>query len=149
MAHKRVEAVGAAYMKTKLPEVGIGDTVDVSVRIIEGEKTRTQVFNGTVIARGGVGINETITVRRIVAGEGIERIFPLHAPSVVAVKVSRHGHVRRAKLYVLRQRVGKKTRLREARKGAARTRPKKKTARSAEPADQADTPTGDPGTDES
>jgi large subunit ribosomal protein L19 len=129
VAHKLVEAVEAASMKKRLPKIRIGDTVDVSVRIVEGDKTRTQVFNGTVIARKGSGVNETITVRRIVAGEGIERIFPLHAPSVVGVKTTRKGHTRRAKLYFLRDRVGKRTKLREeqAPKG------KKKKAAAAEP----------------
>jgi large subunit ribosomal protein L19 len=119
-------------MKKRLPNVRIGDTVDVSVRIVEGDKTRTQVFNGTVIARTGRGINETITVRRIVAGEGVERVFPLHAPSVEKLRVRRHGHVRRAKLYFLRDRVGKKTRLREAKKPVKGARRKKPAAKSAE-----------------
>ena len=128
MAHKLVEAVEAQYAKKKLPKIRIGDTVDVSVKIVEGEKTRTQVFTGTVIARRGSGINETVTVRRIVAGEGIERIFPLHSPSVIGVKAKRHGHARRAKLYFLRDRVGKKTRLREAQEFSPQAVKKRKKA---------------------
>ena len=108
----------AAGMKTDPPEFEIGDTVDVSVRIIEGEKERIQVFTGTVIARKGSGIHETFTVRRIVAGEGVERIFPLHSPRVAGLKVVRKAHTRRAKLYFLRKRKGKATVLRERRKAA-------------------------------
>ena len=105
-------------MKEKLPEFQIGDTVDVHVRIKEGEKERIQVFNGTVIGRKGSGMSESFTVRRIVASEGVERVFPIHSPSVVDVKVTRRGHVRRAKLYYLRDRVGKRARVREKRREA-------------------------------
>lgn len=91
----------------------VGDTVDVHVRIIEGEKERIQVFTGTVIARNSSGINENFTVRRLVQGEGVERVFPLHAPRVEKVVVKRRGRARRAKLYFLRDRIGKATRLRE------------------------------------
>ena len=100
-------------MKTDLPEFRIGDTVNVSVRIVEGDKERIQVFTGTLIGRKGSGIAETITVRRIVNNEGVERVFPLHSPRVAGVEVVRHGRVRRAKLYYLRDRVGKATRLKE------------------------------------
>lgn len=100
-------------------EFEIGDTVDVHTRILEGDKERIQIFNGVVIARRGGGINENFTVRRIVAGEGVERTFPVHSPKVAAVEVIRHARVRRAKLFYLRDRVGKATRLRER-------RPKKK-----------------------
>src|SRR3989442_10795682 len=93
----------------------IGDQVDVHVRILEGEKERIQVYGGTVIARRGGGSREMFTVRRIVQGEGVERIFPLHSPRIAAVEVKRSGKVRRAKLYYLRERVGKSTRLRERR----------------------------------
>ena len=101
----------------------IGDTVDVHCRIQEGNKERIQVFTGVVIARKGGGISETFTVRRIVAGEGVERIFPVHTPKIAKLEVKRHGRVRRAKLYYLRDRVGKATRLaeRRAKKGEAET----------------------------
>ena len=133
MAHKLVEAVENGYMKKKdLPKIRIGDTVDVSVKIVEGEKTRTQVFTGTVIGRRGSGINQTVTVRRIVAGEGVERIFPLHSPAVSGIEAKRHGHARRAKLYYLRDRVGKKTRLREAQEFTPQAVKKRKAAEAAQ-----------------
>jgi large subunit ribosomal protein L19 len=90
-----------------------GDQVDVHVRILEGEKERTQVFTGTVIARRGAGTREMFTVRRIVQGEGVERVFPVCSPKIAKIEVKRTGRVRRAKLYYLRKRVGKATRLRE------------------------------------
>ena len=96
-------------------EFEIGDTVDVHTRILEGEKERLQIFSGTVIARRGSGTRETFAVRRIVAGEGVERTFPVHSPKVAAVDVKRHGRVRRAKLFYLRDRTGKATRLAERR----------------------------------
>ncbi len=101
----------------------VGDTVDVHTRILEGDKQRIQIFSGVVIAMKGAGTRETFTVRRIVAGEGVERTFPIHSPKVAEVKVKRHGRVRRAKLYYLRDRIGKATRLRErrAKKGELET----------------------------
>lgn len=96
-----------------LPKFDIGDTVDVHLRILEGEKERVQIFNGIVIARRGDGVRETFTVRRIVQGEGVERVFPLNSPKISKVEVKRRGETRRAKLYYLRDRVGKATRLRE------------------------------------
>jgi large subunit ribosomal protein L19 len=93
----------------------IGDTVDVHTRILEGDKERIQLFSGVVIAKRGSGMREMFTVRRIVAGEGVERTFPLHSPKVADVIVKRHARVRRAKLYYLRDRVGKSTRLMERR----------------------------------
>ena len=95
------------------PKFDIGDTVDVHLRILEGEKERVQIFNGIVIARRGDGVRETFTVRRIVQGEGVERVFPLNSPKISKVDVKRMGETRRAKLYYLRDRVGKATRLRE------------------------------------
>lgn len=92
-------------------EFEIGDQVDVHTRILEGNKERIQVFSGTVIARRGSGTRETFTVRRIVAGEGVERTFPMHSPKIADLVVRRHGRVRRAKLFYLRDRVGKATRL--------------------------------------
>jgi large subunit ribosomal protein L19 len=102
----------------------IGDTVDVHQRILEGQKERIQVFSGVVIARKGEGMRESFTVRRIVQGEGVERIFPLQSPKIARIEVKRTGEVRRAKLYYLRKRVGKATRLRERRAKAGETTPK-------------------------
>jgi len=99
--------------KQELPDVHVGDTVEVHYLIREGEKERVQIFIGTVIAMSGRGIRKSITVRRIVQGEGVERTFPLHNPRVQDVKTTRRGEVRRSKLYFLRDRVGKKTRLKE------------------------------------
>jgi large subunit ribosomal protein L19 len=108
-------------MKTDVPAFDIGDTVEISVRIVEGEKERVQMFGGIVIRRSGHGIAETFTVRRIVNKQGVERTFPLHSPKVSEVKVLRAGKTRRAKLYFLRDRVGKATRLKQVAR-------KKKTA---------------------
>jgi large subunit ribosomal protein L19 len=109
----------AASIKKDVPDFHIGDTVNVSVRIIEGDRERTQVFTGVVIARKGGGVGETFTVRRIVNNEGVERVFPLHSPRVAGVEVVRGGHVRRAKLYYLRDRTGKATRIKEEKRAAA------------------------------
>src|SRR5436309_12243133 len=98
-----------------LPDFQVGDSVDVHQRILEGQKERIQVYSGTVIARRGEGVREMFTVRRIVQGEGVERIFPLNSPKIAKIEVKRTGRVRRAKLYYLRKRVGKATRLRERR----------------------------------
>jgi len=108
-----IQELEKELQKKQVDDFDVGDTVDVHVRIIEGEKDRIQVFRGTVIARGGTGINKSFTVRRLVQGEGVERVFPLHAPRVEKVVVARSGRKRRAKLYYLRERVGKATRLRE------------------------------------
>jgi len=107
---------GERTVNRDIAAFAIGDTVDVHQRILEGQKERVQVFQGVVIARRGEGLQETFTVRRIVQGEGVERVFPLHSPRIAKVEIKRTGQVRRAKLYYLRQRVGKATRLRE-RKG--------------------------------
>jgi large subunit ribosomal protein L19 len=93
----------------------VGDTVDVHTRILEGDKERVQVFSGIVLARRGGGTRETFTVRRIVAGEGVERTFPVHSPKIAKLEIKRHGRTRRSKLFYLRERVGKKTRLAERR----------------------------------
>ena len=111
MKTKLLEAVESKSLKENIPHFEIGDTIDVHCKIKEGDKERIQIFNGTVIARKGRGINETFTVRRIVAGEGVERIFPLHSPNVVDIKAIRSGKARRAKLYYLRKRIGKSVRL--------------------------------------
>ena len=100
-------------LKEKLPEFRVGDTVDVHVRIVEGDKTRVQIFTGTVIGMKGRSVRRHFTVRRIVAGEGVERVFPLHSPWIEDIKVRRPGKVRRAKLYYLRDRVGKATKVKE------------------------------------
>jgi large subunit ribosomal protein L19 len=115
----------AVSLKKEAPKFEIGDTVDVHVRILEGQKERTQIFGGTVIARRGAGMSEMFTVRRIVQGEGVERTFPLNSPKIAAIEVKRTGQVRRAKLYYLRDRVGKATKLRERKaKGEATTESK-------------------------
>ncbi|MCC8191245.1 MAG: 50S ribosomal protein L19 [Planctomycetes bacterium] len=101
------------HAKKQIDDFMVGDTVDVHVRIIEGEKERIQIFNGVVIARNKGGINENFTVRRLVSGEGVERVFPLHAPRVEKVEIKRRGRTKRAKLYYLRDRIGKATRLKE------------------------------------
>jgi large subunit ribosomal protein L19 len=111
-----------------IPEIQVGDTVDVHFWIELGEKGRTQVFNGTVIAIKGEKPDEFITVRRIVQGEGVERIFPLLSPRIAKIEVRKTGHVRRAKLYYLRNRVGKATRLKERKKGEAETATKAQKA---------------------
>ena len=111
----RIREIERKYLKKELPEFQIGDVVDVQTRIKEGEKERIQTFSGTVIARKGSGVREMFTVRRIVAGEGVERIFPLHTPSIANVIVRRPGQARRAKLYYLRERVGKSTKTKERR----------------------------------
>lgn len=108
-----IEKLEAERGKQTLPVLHVGDTVDVHYLIREGDKERIQVFSGTIIALRGRGLRKTITVRRIVAGEGVERIFPLHSPRVQDVQIARRGNVRRAKLHYLRDRVGKKTRVKE------------------------------------
>ena len=112
-----LKKVESWHLKPDAPEFDIGDQVDVHQRILEGQKERIQLFNGTVIAKRGSGLSEMFTVRRIVQGEGVERSFPLHSPKIAKVVVKRTGKVRRAKLYYLRERVGKATRLRERKKG--------------------------------
>src|SRR5262249_32302737 len=113
MQNHLMELVERASMKKEVPHFEIGDTVDVHVRILEGEKERVQVFNGVVIARSGQNTREVFTVRRIVQGEGVERTFPIHSPRVADIVVKRSGKVRRAKLYYLRERSGKAVRLKE------------------------------------
>lgn len=101
-------------LKEQMPVIEIGDTVNVSVKIREGEKERIQAFEGTVIARKGSGVAETFTVRRLSYGVGVERVFPIHSPNVADVKIVRKGKVRRAKLYYLRGRVGKAAKVKES-----------------------------------
>lgn len=111
MKTELLESVESQSLKKELPHFEIGDTVDIHCRIQEGEKVRTQVFSGTVIARKGHGINESFTVRRIVGNEGVERIFPIHSPNVLDIRPTRSGKTRRAKLYYLRGRTGKAVKL--------------------------------------
>lgn len=115
MSQQLLAQVEKPHLKTEVPDFKIGDTVDVHTRILEGEKERIQIFNGVVIARSGSGTREMFVVRRIVQGEGVERKFPLHSPRIAKIEVKRSGIVRRAKLYFLRDRVGKAVRLRERR----------------------------------
>ena len=115
MSQQILELVEKDHLKTEVPQFEIGDTVDVHTRILEGEKERIQIFNGVVIARNGSGTREMFVVRRIVAGEGVERKFPLHSPRIAKVEVKRSGIVHRAKLYFLRDRVGKAVRLKQRR----------------------------------
>jgi len=109
-----LKLIANSSIKTEMPVVSIGDTVKVHVRIKEGEKTRIQLFEGTVIAKKHGGVNETFTVRRLSHGCGVERVFPIHSPSVEKVEIVRKGRVRRAKLYYLRDRVGKAAKVKEA-----------------------------------
>jgi large subunit ribosomal protein L19 len=119
MSRKILAHVEASSLKPEVAKFAVGDTVDVHTRILEGEKERIQIFNGVVIARSGAGSREMFTVRRIVAGEGVERKFPLHSPKIAKIEVKRSGVSRRAKLYYLRDRVGKAVRLREKREETA------------------------------
>lgn len=111
MKTEMLKSVESKSLKTGIPHFEIGDSVDVKCRITEGAKERVQIFSGTVISRKGSGINEMFTVRRVVNSEGVERIFPLHSPNVVDIKATRSGKTRRAKLYFLRGRTGKKVKL--------------------------------------
>ncbi len=118
---KKLDAIEKPYLKAEPPQFDVGDTVEVGVIITETvekrgkleEKERVQLFAGVVIGRRGAGINEKFTVRRIVAGEGVERIFAVHSPRIASVKIKRRARIRRAKLYYLRERAGKSARLRE------------------------------------
>ena len=110
-----IDQVEAAYLRDDVPDFGPGDTVKVNVRVVEGGRERVQLYEGVVIARKGAGARETFTVRKISFGVGVERIFPVHAPIIQSIEVIRRGDVRRAKLYYLRDRVGKATRIKEKR----------------------------------
>ncbi len=112
-----LESINKSILKTDIPRMDIGDTVNVHFRIIEGEKERVQVFQGVLISRSGRGVNEMAIVRRIVDNMGVERIFPVHSPKVALYEVVRRGDSRRAKLYFLRERDGKSRRLRDRRRG--------------------------------
>lgn len=108
IARRAVEAHEKSLLRTDLPEFGPGDTIRVNVRVREGDRERLQAFEGICIGRSGRGIDERVRVRKVSFGVGVERIFPLHSPQIEGIKVTRHGHVRRAKLYYLRDLVGKR-----------------------------------------
>ena len=114
---KSTDLVDNQYLRTDLPEFGPGDEVKVHVKVVEGNKERVQVFQGNVIRRQGSGVAETYTVRKVSYGVGVERTFPLHAPTVAKLEVLRKGDVRRAKLYYLRDRSGKAAKIKEKRVG--------------------------------
>ena len=118
-SQKLVESVTETQLRDAdfFPDFHVGDTINVHYTIVEGEKERIQVFQGVLIGQKSRGVNATITVRRIVANEGVERIFPLHSPRIAKIEVVRQGDARRAKLYFLRNRVGKSRRLRDRRRG--------------------------------
>ena len=115
MSQKLLQLVEQSSLKPNVDAFDVGDTVDVHTKIQEGNKERIQIFNGTVIAKSGSGTREMFVVRRIVAGEGVERKFPLHSPKIEKIEVKRRSVVRRAKLYFLRERTGKAVRLKERR----------------------------------
>ena len=110
---EKIQAFVSEQLKTEVPQFGIGDGVKVYVKIVEGEKERIQMFEGTVIARHGGGISETFTVRRVSYGVGVEKTFPIHSPNVEKIEIFRRAKVRRAKLYYLRDRVGKAAKVKE------------------------------------
>lgn len=108
-----VKSLGTEYLNKELPELNPGDTVKVFVRIVEGNKERTQAFEGTMLKKRGSGVGKTITVRKVFQGVGVERVFPVYSPRVEKITIIRHGDVKRAKLYYLRERAGKATRIKE------------------------------------
>ena len=112
-AQEMIRSIEAEQLKSNLPAIYVGDTVKVGVKIQEGGKERVQPYEGVVIAKRNGGINETITVRRVFQGIGVERVFLLHSPRIESIKIMRRGKVRRAKLYYLRDRVGKATRIKQ------------------------------------
>ena len=116
MTHEIMNLVEESSIKDEAPQFEVGDLVEVHTKILEGEKERIQIFAGTVIARSGAGSKEMVTVRRIVAGEGVERKFPIHSPRIEKIDVKRSSITHRAKLYYLRDRVGKAVRLKERRR---------------------------------
>lgn len=116
---QKLDAVDAASLRSDIPAFRAGDTVKVHVKVIEGSRSRIQVFQGVVIARRGHGVSQTFTVRKVSFGVGVERTFPLHAPTIDHIEIVTKGDVRRAKLYYLRERHGKSARIKEHRSGSA------------------------------
>ncbi len=110
---RTIDAIEKEFAKKNVPQFESGDTVDVHVKIIEGDRERIQIFSGIVIAKRHEGLSETFTVRRLVQGEGVERIFPVHSPRVVTIEVKKKGRVRRAKLHYLRDRIGRAQKVEE------------------------------------
>ena len=115
MSQELMKTIEATQLRTDLPEFNSGDTVDVHLRVSEGEKERIQIFRGTVVSRRGSGSNETFTVRKVSGGIGVERIFLLHSPKISKIELVREGRVRRSKLFYLRERKGKSARIKEKR----------------------------------
>jgi large subunit ribosomal protein L19 len=113
MQNKLLQLVEQAYVRTDVPTFQVGDTIVVQQKLLDGIKERVQAYEGQVIARSGAGVRETVTVRKIVQGEGVERIFPIHSPRIARIDVKRAGSVRRAKLYYIRDRVGKAVKIKE------------------------------------
>jgi large subunit ribosomal protein L19 len=111
----KVQKIHSENLKTDIPEFDVGDTIQVDVRIIEGGKERVQAFSGNVIGTNGSGISQTVTLRRVSYGQGVERVIPIHSPRIAGIKVLRRGSVRRGKLYYLRNQVGKAARVKEKR----------------------------------
>ena len=114
MSQAIIDHVEKEQLRSDLPDISVGDTIDVHVRIVEGSKERVQVFAGVVLRITGTGVSRTFTVRRIVANEGVERVFPIHSPMIAKIEIKRHSHIRRSKLYYLRDRVGKRARVKAA-----------------------------------
>jgi large subunit ribosomal protein L19 len=135
----RIRQAEQPYERDDLPAVSVGDSVDVAVKITEGDRERVQTFSGTVIRVRGAGLGRTFTVRRIVQGEGVERVFPAHSPVIAGIRITRKGRVRRSRLYYLRDRVGKATRLREI-LGTRGLAPRGGTASAAPPTESAPDP---------
>src|SRR5690625_6985701 len=124
---QQLDSIDASRLRDDIPDFRAGDTLQVHVNIVEGNRTRVQVFQGTVIARQGSGVRETFRIRKHSFGVGVERVFPIHAPTIDKIEVVTRGAVRRAKLYYLRDRVGKATRVRERRDNVAATTEAKDT----------------------
>jgi len=142
----RIRQADLPYERTDLPRVSVGDTASVQVKIREGERERVQTFSGTVIRVRGGGLGRTFTVRRIVQGEGVERTFPMSSPVIAGIEITRKGRVRRSRLYYLRDRVGKGTRLREVlgpRGAMGRGKAKAKAAPAQPAAAETEQPTAD------
>ncbi|CAN5583680.1 hypothetical protein BH11PLA2_BH11PLA2_34850 [soil metagenome] len=113
MQNRIIDLVEKAHVKAEVPDFRIGDTIDIHQKLLDGAKERVQVYSGTVIGRSGAGIREMVTVRKTIQGEGVERIFPIHSPKIARIEIKKAGKVRRAKLYYLRDRVGKRTKIKD------------------------------------